>query len=56
MKLIEEDRVNFACMADYREDKEMFGVVKRVLDKIKSDYEFERLLEVHKKKSVKQKG
>ena len=34
----------------------MFGVVKRVLDKIKSDYDFERLLEVHKKKSVKQKG
>lgn len=56
MKLIEEDRVNFACMADYREDKEMFRVVKRVLDKIKSDYDFERLLEVHKKKSVKQKG
>lgn len=56
MKLIEENRVNFACMADYREDKEIFRVVKRVLDKIKSDYEFERLLEVHKKKSVKQKG
>lgn len=56
MKLIEENRVNFACIADYRKDKEMFGVVKRVLDKIKSDYEFERLLEVHKKKSVKQKG
>lgn len=56
MKLIEEDRVNFACIADYRKDKEIFGVVKRVLDKIKSDYEFDRLLEVHKKKSVKQKG
>lgn len=56
MKLIEEDRVNFACMADYRENKEMFKVVKRVLDKIKADYEFERLLEVHKKKSVRQKG
>ncbi len=56
MKLIEENRVNFACIADYRKDKEMFRVVKRVLDKIKSDYEFERLLEVHKKKSVKQKG
>lgn len=53
MKLIEEDRVNFACIADYRKDKEMFGVVKRVLDKIKSDYEFERLLEIHKKKAVK---
>jgi phosphoserine phosphatase len=53
MKLIEEDRVNFACMADYREDKEMYKVVKRVLDKIKSDYEFERLLDVHKKKSVR---
>ena len=53
MKLIEEDRVNFACMADYREDKEMFKVVKRVLDKIKADYDFERLLSVHKKKSVR---
>lgn len=50
IKLIEENRVNFACIANYREDKEIYKVVKRILDKIKSDYEFERLLNEHQNK------
>lgn len=40
-KLIEEDRVNFACLADYREDSKIYGVVKKILNKIKSDLDLE---------------
>ena len=49
-KLISEDRVNFACAADYSENKEMHIVVKTILDKIKADYEFTHLLKQHKSK------
>lgn len=51
MKLIREDRVNFACTADYRCGRSMHSVVKRILDKIKADSEFCRLLEVHQRKA-----
>lgn len=50
IKLIKENRVNFACYADYREGKEILGVVKRILDKIRADAEFKRLLAIHEKK------
>ena len=49
-KLIAEDRVNFVCPADYTKDKEIYKVVTTVLDKIKADYEFQILLDQHKKK------
>ncbi len=52
-KLINEHRVNFVCHADYRDGKEIHGVVKRILDKIKADIEFNRLLEFHKKQANK---
>ena len=52
-KLINENRVNFACRADYREGKEIHAVVKRILDKIKADIEFQRLLDIHKKQANK---
>jgi phosphoserine phosphatase len=52
-KLIKENRVNFACKADYRPEKEIYAVVKRILDKIKADIEFNRLLEVHKAQAIK---
>ncbi len=52
-KLIKENRVNFACKADYRPEKEIYAVVKRILDKIKADIEFNRLLEVHKAQATK---
>lgn len=54
-KLINENRVNFACLADYRENKDIHAVVKRILDKIKSDFEFNRLLSVHKNQASKNK-
>lgn len=42
-KLISQNRVNFACPADYGEDKEIFKVVTTVLDKIKADLEYKKL-------------
>ena len=53
LKLIRENRVNFACRADFRCGKPVHSVVKRILDKIKADDEFNRLLQLHKRKAEK---
>ena len=53
MKLILEDRVNFVCKADYSEGKEIHTTVQRILDKIRADYDFQQLLDSHKR-SAKQ--
>lgn len=52
-QLIRENRVNFICPADYRQGKEVHMIVRRILDKIKADFEFKRLLDVHQKKAEK---
>lgn len=52
-KLINENRVNFVCAADYSENKEMHNVVKTIIDKIKADTDFRNLQERHKTKAVK---
>lgn len=49
-QLIRDNRVNFICQANYHEGKEMHMIVKRILDKVKADYEFQRLLDLHQKK------
>ena len=51
LQLIKDNRVNFVCPADYRTGKEINMVVKRILDKIKADYEFQRLLDWHHNKA-----
>ncbi len=51
IKLLKDNRVNFALQADYREDKEIDSVVKTILNKIAT----ERDLEVLKKKEDKKK-
>jgi phosphoserine phosphatase len=51
LKLINENRVNFVCKADYSEEKDIHKVVKRILNKIRADYDFERLLELHKQQA-----
>ena len=56
MRLINEDRVNFACSADYTEGKDIYNVVKRILQKIRADYDFKRLLDIHKNKAQKYKA
>ena len=50
-KLINEDRVNFVCQADYSESKEIDHVVKTIIDKIKADSDFKDLLKKHVKNS-----
>ncbi|WP_321478446.1 HAD family hydrolase [uncultured Bacteroides sp.] len=52
-KLIAENRVNFVCPADYSKDSEIYNVVTTIIDKIKSDYEFKKLLLIHEKKGKK---
>lgn len=52
-KLINENRVNFVCSADYSENKEMHNIVKIIIDKIKADTDFVNLQEKHKAKAVK---
>lgn len=49
-KLIIENRVNFACPADYSEGSEIFKVVKTILEKIKADHDFQLLLNQHQRK------
>ena len=46
-QLILDKRVNFVCEADYRKGKEMYNVVETVLDKIRSEYDFDELLKKH---------
>lgn len=53
MKLINENRVNFACLADYSEGKDIYNVVMMILQKIRADYDFQRLQEVHKTNAQK---
>lgn len=53
MRLINEDRVNFACKADYSEGKEIHTTVRKILDKIRADYDFQQLLAVHKNNAEK---
>ncbi|MFA6334852.1 MAG: HAD family hydrolase [Bacteroidales bacterium] len=49
-KLIQDNRVNFLCPADYSENKEIHKVVKTILDKIKVGWDFEKLLEKQRNK------
>ncbi|BEG99473.1 HAD family hydrolase [Bacteroides sedimenti] len=50
-KLINENRVNFVCPADYSLGKEVDQVVKTIIDKIKADSEFNELMRLHKDKA-----
>jgi len=49
-KLIKDNRVNFVCPANYKQNGEIYKVVKSILDKIKSNNEFKHLLDKHKNK------
>lgn len=49
LKLIEQDRVDFIAKADYSEGGEIYNLVKSMLIKMKSDYDFEQLQKEHKK-------
>lgn len=46
-KLILDDRVNFVCLADYRENQDIYKVVTTILEKMKRDYDFDCLKKKH---------
>lgn len=46
-KLILDDRVNFVCPADYRENQDIYKVVTTILEKMKRDYDFDCLKKKH---------
>ena len=48
-KLVNEDRVNFVCPADYSKDSEIYTIVEAVIKKIKSNYDL-RTLEINNQK------
>ncbi len=50
-RLIKENRVNFACPADYSEGSEIHKVVTTIIDKIKFDLEFEHLKQQHRNRT-----
>ncbi len=42
-KLIHDGRVNFACVADYTKDGEIYKIVDAILSQIRSNYAFDQL-------------
>ena len=52
-QLEKEGRVIFMCTANNSQGSVMNIIVKRILDKIKADFEFDRLIEVNQKKAWK---
>lgn len=52
-QLVREGRANFMCTANYSRGGVMNIIVKRILDKIKADFEFDRLIELNQKKAWK---
>ncbi len=49
-KLVKDQRVNFACMADYSKDGEIYNIVKAILWQIKSNTDFVNLQKQNKKR------
>ena len=52
-QLVKEGRVNFMCSANYSKGSVMNIIVKRILDKSKPNFEFDRLIELNQKKAWK---
>ena len=55
-QLILDKRVNFVSPANYKKDGEVYSIVTVILDKIKSDYDFDNLLLKHKRDAEKLKS
>lgn len=53
VRLINENRVNFACPANYREGNSLDKLTRRILDKIAADNAFERLERLNRKRYSK---
>ena len=53
-KLINANRVDFMCKADFSKGGEVYSTVCRILNKIRADYDFQMLLESHKREGLNQ--
>lgn len=42
-KLVQDKRVNFACVADYSKGGEMYSIVESIIKQIKSNYDFAQM-------------
>ena len=54
-QLVCENRVNFACAADYLEDGEIFSIVEAIIRQIRSNMDFDNLQAKNRKRFVKDK-
>ena len=52
MRLAKENRVDFICKADYSEGEEIHTVIRHLLDKIRTDYDFRQLLVANKNEEL----
>ena len=52
-QLVSDDRVNFACAADYSQDGEIFHIVEAIIRQIRSNLDFENLQRNNKKRFEK---
>ena len=52
-QLILDERVNFVSPANYTQNGDVYNIVTVVLDKIKSDYDFDNLLQKHRRDAEK---
>ena len=52
-QLILDGRVNFVSPANYKLNGEVYNIVTVILDKIKSDYDFDNLLQKHRRDAEK---
>ena len=52
MRLAKENRVDFICKADYSEGEEIHIVIRHILDKIRTDYDFRQLLVENKNEEL----
>jgi len=50
-KLLKQDRVNFVCPADYSKGGEIYRTVTTIIDKIKSEYDYDLINRINKRKN-----
>lgn len=55
-KLVHDNRVNFACPADYSKGSELYKTVEAIIKRVKSDYDFRAIEKANQSKYVKENG
>lgn len=49
-KLVQENRVNFACQADYSKGSDIYNIVYAIIKQVKADFDFNKLQKDNQKK------